>query len=153
MHCSKNSCLNGCPRLRTSRKSRHGGGVTSPRPETVTMASNPDTPVEPRRHGQTANAWWPPPIEFWALVPSFLAFAWLISKAQWFWNHQPDLQFGWVVVALCAFLFWEAWESRPAPEFGWNWFRCTALAFGCGLLFLVQVYQAAFGTQPASMAG
>jgi len=78
---------------------------------------------------------------------------WLVSKAQWFWSHVADLQFGWIVLLLCAYLFWEAWESRPQP-------RCQATVgvFGLGgaglaLLFLVQVYQAAFGTNAASVQG
>ncbi len=47
------------------------------------------------------------------LAPAFLAMAWLVSRAQWFWSNNPDLQFGWVVLLLCAYLFWEAWEKRP----------------------------------------
>jgi exosortase len=82
-----------------------------------------------------------------------LSIAWLVSKAQWFWNHQPDLQFGWIVLLLCAYLFWEAWENRPAPEFRWSPLALALLGTASALLFLVQIYQAAFGTQPASIAG
>jgi exosortase len=86
-----------------------------------------------------------------ALVPAMLAFTWLVSKAQWFWSNQPDLQFGWVVLMLCLYLFWEAWESRPMVAFRWRagWVLLTAI--GCGTMFLVQVYEAAFGTKAASV--
>jgi exosortase len=87
------------------------------------------------------------------LLPACLAMGWLVSKAQWFWRHRPDLQFGWIVLLLCAYLFWEAWETRPQP-------RCQASpgvfglgCFGLALLFLVQIYQAAFGTSAATIQG
>ena len=47
------------------------------------------------------------------LLPSFIAMGWLGSKASWFWNHQSDLQFGWVVALLCGFIFWESWQHKP----------------------------------------
>ena len=50
-----------------------------------------------------------------ALFPSWLALAWLVSKAKWFWTHNPELQFGWVMLLLCGYLLWEAWEIRPQP--------------------------------------
>lgn len=86
-----------------------------------------------------------------ALLPSLLALAWLISKAQWFWNHRPDLQFGWIVLLLSAFLIWDEWAQTPPlrPQFRWS---AWLLAFaGLALLFLVQIYQAAFGTMAASL--
>jgi exosortase len=88
-----------------------------------------------------------------ALLPSWLAVAWLVSKAQWYWSHRPDLQFGWVVLMLCGYLFWEAWEKRPATAYRWTFSIGALLLFGAGLLFLVQIYQAAFGMKPASLLG
>jgi exosortase len=88
-----------------------------------------------------------------ALLPSGLAFSWLVSKAQWFWNHQADLQFGWIVLLLCAYLFWEAWETRPAAQFRWRIPWLTLSCAGLGLLFVVQIFQAACGTNAASTAG
>ena len=88
-----------------------------------------------------------------ALAPTWLAFAWLVSKAQWYWTHKPDLQFGWVVLLLSLFLLWDQWNRRPEPAFRFGW---PVLAFGlagCVALFLVQIYQAAYGMMPALMMG
>jgi exosortase len=84
-----------------------------------------------------------------ALAPTWLAFAWFVSKAQWFWNHKPDLQFGWIVLLLSAFLIWDQWTKRPKPVFAVRWPFLLLGLLGCGLLFLVQVYHAAYGMMPA----
>ncbi len=100
--------------------------------------------------GVGGEPWWLPAV---ALLPSWLAMAWLVSKAQWFWNHQPDLQFGWIVLLLSAYLFWEAWERRPPVRYQWRW-PWLALSFaGLVLLFVVQIFQAACGSNAASTAG
>jgi exosortase len=88
-----------------------------------------------------------------ALAPMWIAFAWLISKLQWFWTHKPDLQFGWIVLLLVAFLIWDNWSNRPRPIFQVRWpFFLLALS-GCALLFIVQIYHAAFGMMPALVMG
>ncbi|HPW80949.1 MAG TPA: exosortase/archaeosortase family protein [Verrucomicrobiota bacterium] len=95
----------------------------------------------------------PRPQPLLLLAPAFLAMAWLISRAQWFWRHNPDLQFGWIVVLLCGYLFWEAWQTRP--EVHWRlraWAVLIGLA-GLGLLFVVQIYQAFLGANAASTVG
>jgi hypothetical protein len=76
------------------------------------------------------------------LSPAFLVMAWIVSRAQWFWRNNPDLQFGWVVVLLCAYLFWEAWEKRPAPNWRLRPWAVGLFLAGLGLMFLVQIYQA-----------
>lgn len=87
------------------------------------------------------------------LAPAWVALAWLVSQASWFWRHNPDLQFGWMVLLLCGYLFWEAWEQRPALSVRWRG-AATGLALpGLGLLFLTQLYQASYGLTPASMSG
>ena len=88
-----------------------------------------------------------------SLLPSWLAVAWLVSKAQWFWNHRPDLQFGWVVLLLCGFIIWDGWGRKPAPVYRLGVLPILLFAAGAGLLFLVQIYQAAFGMMPASLLG
>lgn len=87
------------------------------------------------------------------LAPAFLAMAWLVSRAQWFWSNNPDLQFGWVVLLLCAYLFWEAWEKRPPIHWKPRWWSATLACTGLALLFLVQIYQAALGSNAASTVG
>jgi exosortase len=88
-----------------------------------------------------------------ALTPAWLAMTWLVFKAQWFWNHQPDLQFGWIVLMLCAYLFWEAWETRPPARFQWQPFWLLLAGCGLSLMFVVQIFQAACGSNAASVAG
>lgn len=88
-----------------------------------------------------------------ALAPTWLAFAWLVSKAQWFWRHRPDLQFGWIVLLLSVFLLWDQWHKRPVTVFRPRWpLFCFGL-FGCGLLFVAQIYHAAYGMMPALLMG
>ncbi len=87
------------------------------------------------------------------LVPSFIALAWLAAKASWFWNHQPDLSFGWIVIFLCAFLFWESWQVRPAAKLKLSWVSILFGLCGTGLLFVFQIYQAALGLKPAALVG
>ena len=83
----------------------------------------------------------------------WIGFAWLISKAQWFWTNKPDLQFGWIVLLLCAFLLWDNWAKRPETSFALRWPQIIFGLTGCALLFLVQIYHAAFGMMPALLLG
>jgi exosortase len=87
-----------------------------------------------------------------ALSPTWLALAWLVSKAQWFWSHKPDLQFGWIVLLLSAFLLWDQWHKRPVATFRVGWPSVFFGLIGCGMLFLVQIYHAAYGMMPALLA-
>jgi len=42
---------------------------------------------------------------------------WLVLRARWFWNHNPELQFGWVVLVLWAYLLSVAWSSARRRSF------------------------------------
>ncbi|MCI0539642.1 MAG: exosortase/archaeosortase family protein, partial [Verrucomicrobiales bacterium] len=90
---------------------------------------------------------------FCSLAPSWLALAWLLSKAQWFWRQNPELQFGWMMVLLSGYLIWEAWETRPEPQLRWSFGTSLVAVLGCGVLAITQLYQAAYGLTPASMSG
>jgi exosortase len=87
------------------------------------------------------------------MAPSALALSWLVSKAQWFWNHRPDLKFGWIVLMLVGFLLWDGWDRRPALQTRLSPASLFCALFGLVLLFIVQIYQAAFGLMPASLLG
>lgn len=87
------------------------------------------------------------------LAPAFLAMAWLVSRVQWFWSRNPDLQFGWIVLLLCGYLFWEAWQTRPEVKWRMRPWAVLVGAGGLGLLFLVQIYQAFLGANAASTVG
>jgi exosortase len=77
---------------------------------------------------------------------------WLILRARWFWDHNPELQFGWVVLLLWACLFWEAWGRRPPQVFHWTWRGALLTLFGLATLFFAQLYQAAFGLTTEGMS-
>lgn len=83
----------------------------------------------------------------------WIGFAWLVSKLQWFWTHKPDLQFGWIVLLLVAFLIWDNWAKRPEAVFRVGWPLFVFGLLGCSLLFVVQIYHAAFGMMPALVMG
>lgn len=87
------------------------------------------------------------------LLPSLLAMAWLVTRAKWFWNNQPDLEFGWVVLMLCAYLFYEAWEKRPAPSVHMRWWVVSGMIAGAAILLFVQSYWAVFGMHAATVQG
>jgi exosortase len=87
------------------------------------------------------------------LTPSWLVMAWLASKAQWFWNHRPDLQFGWVVLCLSAYLIWESWEAKPPIKPRGTFSIALLSGLGLAMLFLVQLYHAAFGMMAAQVCG
>ena len=86
-------------------------------------------------------------------LPTAIILAWLISKASWFWSNNPDMQFGWVIPMLSAYLLFEAWEQRIALEGRWELGAVVLAVLGLGFLFLTQIYQAAYGLTPTSMAG
>lgn len=87
------------------------------------------------------------------LAPSWLACAWLVTKAQWFWSHNPELNFGWAVLILCGYLFTQTWAKRPALRLKWSIPEFLSAMLGCFVLFVTQLYQAAYGLTPASMSG
>jgi exosortase len=87
-----------------------------------------------------------------SLLPAALTMLWLVLRARWFWNYNPELQFGWVVLVLWAYLFHEAWSQRPTPRFQWTWRGALLTSFGLGMLFFAQLYQAAFGVTTEGMS-
>jgi exosortase len=87
------------------------------------------------------------------LLPTWVALAWLIYNASWFWSHNPDLNFGWLVVVLSGFLVLEAQAQLPLPRCRWTFGSITFAVLGFALLIVFQMYQAAFGTMAASILG
>jgi exosortase len=86
-----------------------------------------------------------------ALLPACVAAAWMFSKAEFFWTHWPEMEFGWAVLMLCGFLFWEAWQARPEIDFRSLGIPTTLTVFGLALAFLFQLHQAAQGMNGSSM--
>jgi exosortase len=86
-------------------------------------------------------------------APGLIALAWLVSKLRWVWNSQPEMQFGWIVLMLSAFLVWDNWERRPVAVLQPTLLNTLVAVAGLVELGLVQVYQAAFGTNAASLCG
>lgn len=87
------------------------------------------------------------------LLPSWVAAGWLAYQASWYWSHNPDMNFGWIVLLLCGFLVTEVAPQLPEPRSRWGVGPVVLAALGLGALVVFQLYQAAFGTMPASIMG
>ncbi len=85
------------------------------------------------------------------LLPSWCAAGWLIHQTSWYWSHKPDMSFGWIVVLLCGFLITEVAPALPKPRLQWSFPSVVLAVLGLASLLLFQLYQAAFGTMPASL--
>ena len=91
--------------------------------------------------------------EFLLWTPIVVSLAWLINKASWFWNNNPDMQFGWVIPMLSGYLLFEGFEKRPLIVGRWSVSSILSIGVGLAFLFLTQIYQAAYGLTATSMAG
>jgi exosortase len=87
------------------------------------------------------------------LLPSWVAAGWLAYQASWYWSHNPDMNFGWIVLLLCGFLVTEVAPELPDAPSRWGVGPVVLAAMGLGALVVFQLYQAAFGTMPASIMG
>src|SRR4051812_7284144 len=122
------------------RSGRHSQGLSPHHRQRVTArvdAFAPAATIEPVSKSKDQDSF----LALAALLPAWLALAWLISKAQWFWTHRPDMQFGWIVLLLCAFVIWDRWTKKPAPVFRPTWLFVLFALLGSGMLFLIQIYQ------------
>jgi exosortase len=87
------------------------------------------------------------------LLPSWVAAGWLAYQASWYWSNNPDMNFGWIVLLLCGFLVTEVAPQLPEARSRWGVGPLVLAALGLGALVIFQLYQAAFGTMPASIMG
>jgi len=85
------------------------------------------------------------------LLPSAVAMLWLTAQSQWFWAHREELNFGYWVPVLCAYVFWRAWATKPPVQYRWTWSGRFFAISGAVILFIVQIYQAAFGMMAAGV--
>jgi exosortase len=85
------------------------------------------------------------------LLPSWVAAAWLSYQSSWYWSHSPEMQFGWMVLILCGFLVTEVATQRPLAKPRWGLLPVILVVIGVVALVMFQLYQAAFGTMPASL--
>lgn len=86
-------------------------------------------------------------------LPIAVALAWLIQKASWFWNNNPDMQFGYVIPLLAGYLLFEGFERQPPIRAKWSISNIILVVIGIAFLFLTQIYQAAYGLTATSMTG
>lgn len=123
------------------------------------MTPPPPSPGEPSGPPPPPASGNPPPPEAIAdsrtalllLSPAFLAVGWLVSQVRWVWSNRPDMQFGWIVLMLSAYLLWEKWPLRPALRQRLGPVSALGALAGIALLYVVQAYHAAFGTGGASL--
>lgn len=85
------------------------------------------------------------------LLPSWVVAAWLSYQASWYWSHSPEMHFGWIVLVLCGFLVTEVAIQQPLVKPRWGPGPILLVMMGVLALLMFQLYQAAFGTMPASL--
>ena len=85
------------------------------------------------------------------LMPSWVAAGWLCYQASWYWSHSPEMHFGWMVLVLSGFLVTEVAAERALPQPRWGLLSIFLVVIGVSALVMFQLYQAAFGTMPASL--
>jgi exosortase len=106
-------------------------------------------PVEQRMHGMRQKREW---IELGShLMPSWVGAGWLCYQASWYWSHSPEMQFGWMVLLLSGFLVTEVAAERALVQPRWGLLPIFLVVIGVSSLVIFQLYQAAFGTMPASL--
>lgn len=86
-------------------------------------------------------------------LPIGVALAWLIQKASWFWENNPDMQFGYVIPILAGYLLFEGFERQPSLRTKCSFVNVFLMLIGIAFLFLTQIYQAAYGLTATSMTG
>ena len=91
--------------------------------------------------------------EFFLWMPIVVVVVWLIEKASWYWINRPDMQFGWVVPVLAGCVLFEVWKNRPEIKAQWKGGILAGLILGMVCLFVIQIYQAAYGLTSTSMSG
>ena len=67
-------------------------------------------------------------------LPIVIALAWLATKASWFWDNNPDMQFGWVIPLLSGYLLFEGFEKRPPIVGRWTFFSIASILVGISFL-------------------
>ena len=112
----------------------------------MTSRTEPTTAASPLASAQARFPWLS-----WACL--LLAGGIVLFPLTYTWSHQANYAFGWWVAPLAAFLFWERWDTRPAPDptvpapgvrgilVGWGllYFFCRMMletSLGSGLLLL-----------------
>lgn len=85
------------------------------------------------------------------LMPSWVAAGWLCYHASWYWSHSPEMHFGWMVLVLSGFLVTEVPTQRALARPRWGLLPIFLVVIGVAALVMFQLYQAAFGTMPASL--
>lgn len=85
------------------------------------------------------------------LMPSWVAAGWLCYQASWYWSQSPEMHFGWMVLVLSGFLVTEVATQRALARPRWGLLPIFLVVIGVVALVIFQLYQAAFGTMPASL--
>lgn len=88
---------------------------------------------------------------FIRLLPAFVALAWFTERVSYYWNTDPDLSFGWIVLMLSGYILWETFEHRRWALNQWGVLTFLGFGFGMCFLFLFQIYTAAMGVMPAAI--
>ena len=87
------------------------------------------------------------------LAPSLVVVAWLSERLSYYWNTDPDLSFGWIVLMLAGYVLWEALEESSPPNQSLGPLSCILYITGLLMMAIFQVYTAAMGVMPAAVWG
>lgn len=85
------------------------------------------------------------------LLPAWLALGFLVSQFAWIWRHRPEYHFGWIVLLLSLFLFYEAWPARPERVRGQHWLAGLLFGLGFAIAGCVRLYASALGMGPTAL--
>lgn len=76
---------------------------------------------------------------------------WWFYDLHFHWNALPDYSFGWIVMALIAFLVWERWATRPGHDRPVSFkVACLLVGMGLPLVVVAELYKNAIGITPSS---
>jgi exosortase len=85
------------------------------------------------------------------VLPLAVFVGWWIYSLQFQWRAQEEHRYGFLVVALVAFLVWDRWDSRPKEDVpvsigrAWVW-----MVAGFPLVLVAELYRHALTRSPAS---
>lgn len=87
------------------------------------------------------------------LAPAIVGLAWLTERLSYYWNNDPDLSFGWIVLMLSGYILYETVENAKDPVPRISILSLILYLGGFCLLAIFQVYTAAMGVMPAAIWG
>ena len=84
-------------------------------------------------------------------LPILFCFGWWVADLQYHWSVIPEYQFGWFVIMLAAYVFYEKYPTRPKNDQPSSLALCWGLAIiGSPFVLAAEVFKACLSYSPAS---